>query len=223
LIYVIGLSHETISKLITETYKESGITGEQYIKKIIQIPIIIPEWNTEDMKILIDDLIRRKVIYEKYSSIIEENANLIIEAVENNPRELKRFINNFIVAYEIYSKNAKVEPKDLLVVQAIHVRWSNFYRLMVNSSSDFRREISEYTKLSDEIRLSKLESTELDLNYNQDYKMVLQAFAKDFELWNFLKKQWPTIFAIEDWTVYRRAAEATKEFPTPSVPEKTFD
>ena len=47
--YIIGLSDETISKLITAEYQNSGIKGEQYIRKIIQIPITIPEWNDVDI------------------------------------------------------------------------------------------------------------------------------------------------------------------------------
>lgn len=41
-IYVIGLSHDIVTKLIDIEYKESGVKGEQYIKKIIQIPITLP-------------------------------------------------------------------------------------------------------------------------------------------------------------------------------------
>ena len=40
--YVIGLSHDIVTKLIDIDYKESGVKGEQYIKKIIQIPITLP-------------------------------------------------------------------------------------------------------------------------------------------------------------------------------------
>jgi hypothetical protein len=42
-------------------------------------------------------------IEKKYSKIVEENKELITKGVELNPREVKRFITNFVVAYEIYS------------------------------------------------------------------------------------------------------------------------
>ena len=32
-IYILGLSHDIISKLIDLAYEKSGVTGEQYIKK----------------------------------------------------------------------------------------------------------------------------------------------------------------------------------------------
>ena len=47
-IYIVGLLTGTISKFIDVTYKDSLIKGEHYIRKIIQLPITIPEWNDTD-------------------------------------------------------------------------------------------------------------------------------------------------------------------------------
>src|SRR3990170_5201958 len=46
-VFVIGLSHKTVTQLISHEYKATGIRGEDYIKKIIQIPIRIPSWSKE--------------------------------------------------------------------------------------------------------------------------------------------------------------------------------
>jgi predicted KAP-like P-loop ATPase len=85
-VYVIGLSHETIAKLITIEYEKSGVKGEQYIRKIIQIPIIIPDWNNKDVQELINRVSNNNQIDVKYSSIISDNIDLITKAVEFNPR-----------------------------------------------------------------------------------------------------------------------------------------
>jgi predicted KAP-like P-loop ATPase len=53
-IYVVGLSHETISKLVSSSYKDSDIKGEHYLRKVIQIPITIPDWNDAEV---IQDLV----------------------------------------------------------------------------------------------------------------------------------------------------------------------
>lgn len=89
-IYVIGLSYDTISKLISAAYKETGISGDQYIRKIIQIPIIIPEWDRSDIEKLVENLSER--LGKKYSRIIRENQGVIIRGVESNLRELKRVV-----------------------------------------------------------------------------------------------------------------------------------
>ena len=51
-IHIVGLSHETTSKLISLEYKDHEIKGEDYIKKIIQIPIHAPNWLPEDIAVL---------------------------------------------------------------------------------------------------------------------------------------------------------------------------
>jgi predicted KAP-like P-loop ATPase len=100
-VFVIGLSHETIAKLITAEYEKSGIRGEEYIRKIIQIPIVVPEWNTSDLEVLVDRL--KSQLDSRNAKFIDDNKKLIALAMKPNPRELKRFINNFIITNEIFS------------------------------------------------------------------------------------------------------------------------
>lgn len=52
-----GLSHETIAKLIESEYQKGGIKGADYIQKIIQIPFLLPGWNKSDAKDIIKNLI----------------------------------------------------------------------------------------------------------------------------------------------------------------------
>jgi hypothetical protein len=54
-VYVIGLSHDIVAKLIDIGYKETGVKGEQYINKMIQIPITLPKWDNKDIIKLIRD------------------------------------------------------------------------------------------------------------------------------------------------------------------------
>jgi predicted KAP-like P-loop ATPase len=206
LIYVIGLSYETISKLITLAYKESGITGEHYIRKIIQIPVMIPEWNVDDIGRLIENL--SGSLSEKYSKIINDNKALIKEGVESNPRELKRFINNFIIAYEIHSANKKesIIAKELLAVQALRVRWNNFYRY-ISASEEFRKTVREYVGKSEQERY-KIFTFDKD-KYPKGHREILDDYISKpglWDLWNFLNKEQETIFGITNWDIYRRAA-----------------
>src|SRR3970040_3180339 len=56
-VFVIGLSHKTVTQLITHAYKLTGIKGDDYIKTIIKIPIKIPSWSKESMIDLINNSI----------------------------------------------------------------------------------------------------------------------------------------------------------------------
>ena len=126
-IYIVGMSHDIVSKLIDIEYEKSGVKGEQYIKKMIQIPITLPKWDNEDIIELVKDFVKKGITHDKYKRDIDENIDLISTAIENNPREIKRFLNNFIVALEIFSPSKKVDAKELLVIRAIQLRWDNFY------------------------------------------------------------------------------------------------
>ena len=110
-IYILGLSHDIVSKLIDIEYEKSGVKGEQYIKKMIQIPITLPKWNNKDIIELVKDLVKKGIVHNKFKEIIDKNIELISLAIENNPREIKRFLNNFIVAHEIFSFYRKVQTR----------------------------------------------------------------------------------------------------------------
>jgi hypothetical protein len=210
-IYVIGLSHETVSKLISAEYKASEIKGENYIKKIIQIPINIPQWNTSDVNQLITKLSTK--VSEKYKSIIQDPKQLeiISRAVEYNPREVKRFINNFIVANELYSNNPEIDTRELLVCQALNVRWNRFYNVLANSDKEFREILGSFVDNSEDQRSVYLEATEKESPKHYQIIKVLKEFKDDTELWNFLQNNKSTIEGIKNWEAYRRAAKAVKE------------
>jgi hypothetical protein len=213
-IYIIGLSHETIGKLITAEYEKSGITGEAYIKKIIQIPVMVPEWNTFDIGNFIEEVLLGK-LDKRYRKIISDNKDLIAIASEANPREVKRFINNFIVSNEIFSVNPEVHPKQLLAIQALKVRWRNFYREITADDSEFRKAVEEIASMKRPDRRNKLREIK---SRQDDPKNANREFEKrliDIEpgLWGFLSNSKEIIFSIKNWDIYRRAAEAVKEIP----------
>ena len=204
--YVIGLSHETISKVISASYKESGIEGDKYIRKIIQVPITIPEWNDEDINALAEKL--SKSLDEPYSSLVKEK-DFIASIVEPNPRETKRFINSFILAHEIFA-GPDIEPKELMIVQALKMRWNDFYGTFSTDES-FRNYINELagsdvTDVVKQIRGKK----EADREYHEN--MLLET--GDDDLWPFLERHKGVIFGIKNWDAYRRAAEVTRDIGT---------
>jgi hypothetical protein len=102
---------------------------------------------------------------------------------------------------------------DLLVIQAIQLRWNSFYHLMVKLGSSLSNEIKKYVELSDEDRLKKLESEDKDENFDYSLKLILRNYKSDLDLWNFLKQQSKVLLNIKDWSLYRRVAESTKDIP----------
>ena len=221
-IYVIGLSHDMIVKFSKVGNSESSIDGERYIKKLIQVPITLPKWSNQDIVRLVKDLIKKGMIHDKFKDVVDKNIELISVAIDNNPREIKRFLNNFFVACEIFSGKKNFEAKELLVVQAVHLRWNKFYNILVKSDESFFRGLDKYLKMDDETRLKSLDLYE-EKKDEIDTKVwkVLRDFKSDSDLWDFLVKNSNTLRNIRDWSIYSRAIEVAIE-PT-GIPGKTVN
>jgi hypothetical protein len=164
-----------------------------------------------------------------YQEKIKENIDLISVAIEHNPREIKRFLNNFIVAYEIFRTIPNFNDKELLIIQAIQLRWNNFYHLLISSDKHFREELSKYSKMNDEDRIAILDiETEKDEDFenkvkeehDQRIRKILSNFKTDSELWSFLTKNMDILDNIKDWKIYRRVAEIST---SPNIEPKSIE
>lgn len=223
-VYVLGLNHRTIIKLIQKAYEGTDIDGERYLRKIIQVPITIPEWSVKDIELLIENLIEK--VDSNYSDIIAENKDIIATAVELNPREVKRFINNFILASELFGgsrdRRTKVNHKELLVIQALKLRRPVFFhffsQIPFSDSASLSGPIVQDLNTREEIlnmcgQTSLERSTRIEtLNEKQDITnkeaiTVLASFASDSELWKFLAQNKSIVFGIRNFESYRRVAD----------------
>ena len=234
-VYIIGISHDMIIKLSNIENNETSNNGEHYIKKLIQIPITLPKWSNQDIVNLVKELVKKGMIHDKFKDVVDKNIELISVAIDNNPREIKRFLNNFFVAHEIFSgkKNFEAkelifsgkknfEAKELLLIQAIHLRWNKFYNILVKSDDSFFKGLDKYLKMDDETRLKSLDLYEgkKDEGDMMVWK-VLRDFKTDSDLWNFLVQNSDTLRNVRDWNIYTRAIEMAVE-PT-NIHKKTIN
>ena len=223
-IYIIGISHDILIKLGNIESNEKSNEGEHYVKNLIQVPIALPKWSNQDTVKLVRDFIKKGMIHDKFKDVVDKNIELISVAIDNNPREIKRFLNNFIVAHEIFSGKKSSEKKELifsgkksfdakelLVIQAIHLRWKKFYNTLVKSDQSFFKGLDKYLKMDDETRFKSLDLYEGKKD-DDDMKIwkVLRDFKTDSDLWNFLVKNSDTIRNIRDWSLYRLAIEVVE-------------
>ena len=138
-IFIIGLSHKTVTKLISHAYKSTGIKGEDYIKKIIQIPIQIPSWSHENIIDLIETRIASNLNPE-YTKFLHQNSGMVARIVDYNPRQLKRFINSVIIAFETFASkenSPEITFNEIFLVKILKSEWPDFYsEFLINK--DFR-------------------------------------------------------------------------------------
>jgi KAP family P-loop domain len=175
-IFIIGLSHNTVAKLIESQYEKVEINGQNYLQKIIHIPIILPEWKKEpDTQDLINSLLKTDKIDTNYKDLIKQKIPIISNVTEPNPRQIKRFINNFIITSQIFSEK-NVQPEEFLIVQSLRFRWQNFYRIYT-LNNEFRSLINDlldfnYIEIRDILDYDKYKK-KLELEYDK-YKKKLE-------------------------------------------------
>jgi len=235
-VYVIGLSHKTVTKLITRAYKETGVQGEDYIQKIIQIPIRIPEWSHENLINLIDTKILPQLNGD-YARFLRQNAQIISKVVSANPRQLKRFINNVIIAFETFSSQRRPEDwivEEIFLVQILRTEWGDFY-------NEFSREknFREFVQMIITARDSELKkyfrhlqnSNEADPSIEKIkrqkflYKFMertssvvtlkqLETLSEfDFDIWGFFIEFQDILFNIHRWQEISHITEVVEEIP----------
>jgi predicted KAP-like P-loop ATPase len=196
-VFVIGLNYDTLSKLIKEEYKQIGIKGEEYIKKLVQIPVNLPRWNSKDISLLID-----KISSKLDESIIDmsddESKELLNLSVASNPRETKRLLNHLML---IKSINPSMELKEFLVNHLLESQWLDLYQNL-DIDKGFRSVFVSVLELKHTTNLSKyLEQygNRADLS---SYEKKL--FEIPLDIWSIIWK-YKTIFLkiINEWELQK--------------------
>jgi hypothetical protein len=129
------------------------------LQKIVQLPFHIPTWKEVDISSSISKIISKGLEGSKLADEFEKNKSLIVKAVESNPRQVKRFINNIILAESVFGK-----PVDqLIAVQALNFRqeWWKFLDLITPDDEKRRTFFNEYKKIKEE---GKVITTEAELD-----------------------------------------------------------
>jgi hypothetical protein len=230
IIYVIGIDPTSIDPIIKTKYDEnSKIDGMHYLQKIVQLPFQIPVWNAEDLSNAIRNMISKTGIPK---SVINEildktNTELIINAAQPNPRDIKRFINSIILSRYIYEQSIK-DIEKIVAVQAFYFRgggWLEFLKLLfpyknrieflkdfilLNEKESSGRQgltLEDLKKIRVGYEDQEKKSTSLDKPILEIYKKLVELGDEDLLI--FLRKSAPTLIKIERIEKYLRVVEET--------------
>jgi uncharacterized protein YjbI with pentapeptide repeats len=228
IIYVLGIDPATIDPIIKTKYGEkSKIDGMHYLQKIVQLPVPIPVWNAPDLSNTIRNMISSTGIPKPDVKEIlnETNTELIINAAQPNPRDIKRFINSIILSRYIYKQSIK-DIEKIIAVQAFYFRgsgWLTFLKLLIpyKNRVEFLKDfILSYEKGSSERKVLTLEELKIKIGYKVQKKKssildtILEIYRKlveldDEDLLIFLRKSAPTLIKIDRIEKYLRVVEET--------------
>jgi formylglycine-generating enzyme required for sulfatase activity len=116
--FVLGIHDEIIREFVKKKYSgECGIDGvhfEDYLDKIIQVKVPVPERDPGDMTRYIETLLTEANVVDQKD--IPHLVSLLAESANRNPRSIVRLVNRIIVAIRINeidkNENDKVEKID---------------------------------------------------------------------------------------------------------------
>jgi KAP family P-loop domain len=221
-VYAIGIDPESINTIVKNKYGGEFDKGLHYMEKIVQLPFHLPTWKrgwTEDaisksiMKIISKELKGSDLIGE-----FENNKKLIAKAVQSNPRQLKRFINNIIFAKTVFNDR---DTDKLIVVQALDFRpeWNKFLELI--TPNDRRKAFFKHyveQKGADKVirRIEDLDRLSKGSSYSDILKVYRELInQEESDLRQFLdegidEEVHEKLFKIEKMEEYRVALDVTK-------------
>ncbi len=161
---------------------------------------------------------------------------MIAKVVEYNPRQLKRFLNSVIIAFETFA-NKRDSPQitfnEIFLVKILRSEWPDFYKEFVHNI-EFReliewmtlqpRELRKYFKYlknpTDEEAIERREKRLIFLNKLLDITegkigpQQIELLADfDFQSWVFLDNVKQIIHEVKDWNLVDSVMDVVEEFP----------
>lgn len=112
-IFVLGIDHHVIARGVEIRYRELGkraegdekrdrIEGKKYLEKIIQLPFQIPVIDREDLNDFVSSLATRWPDFDNDNPEKKsECARVFSTALEDNPRQIKRTVNAFLLLWRL--------------------------------------------------------------------------------------------------------------------------
>jgi len=154
-VFVLGIDQDVIARGIEMKYKNIKenkdtdgqphftIEGIKYLEKIIQLPFQIPPVIQDDMGKFVEGLSNEWPH--------EECHRVFAEGLGDNPRQIKRTVNTFLMLTKLAEKRKKklkgqVKPIRLAKVVAIQAAHPDLYNLLLKEEPRYLRELEEYYK-----------------------------------------------------------------------------
>jgi CheY-like chemotaxis protein len=128
-VFVIGYDEAVVTQAVTaEREYANRATGRDYVEKIVQIVFRIPAPTDDEIRALLDHFTTES----RTQTLFEEEAarTLVIERNGRNPRRIKRFINRFILDYQLDQASQDLDAELLIKLLILETYFPEFARLL---------------------------------------------------------------------------------------------
>jgi hypothetical protein len=145
-VFVLGWDTEQVLRAVAAEKGRDDRLPQRYVEKIVQFGFRIPRPSEEQLTRLSDTLCEKAGLTE--SVLAQEHRELLINTTEGNPRQLKRFINRFILLHE--TVGATTDASVVIQLMVLQASYDGFLRLLANVPGDADEdnplfEFGEYT------------------------------------------------------------------------------
>jgi len=194
-VFVIGADNEIITRALENSYQENA---GRFMDKIIQVTFNLPKKPETEFSSFIDRIM--ETAEQQIDPLLKEHLSLILPVLENNPRNFKRFLNDFSLQKGLVThKEINVETH-LLLWNIIEKGFPSFYQALKRDRGYFTLEalikvIHEVQKKAGDKGIDSLDASE--------YKDIqipdsVAEFVKDRNLISVVKKFNPSKEELEE-------------------------
>lgn len=142
-VFILGWDTEQVMRAVASERGADDRLPFRYVEKIVQFGFRVPRPSDEQLNALITAYCDAAGLTTQLLG--DTHRQLLISTTNGNPRQLKRFLNRFILLHEFGSEGADAEVLILLLV--LQSSYDGFYRLLssIPGQSDAENPLFEFT------------------------------------------------------------------------------
>jgi hypothetical protein len=125
-VYILGVDRSALEGSIKNKYKDFELNEASYLDKIIQLPFSIPPIAEKSMEEFIKPLL---------PSDLHILVPILFNGLGDNPRQIKRFINTFLLNHQLAYSMLREEysPKILATILIVQYRQPELYKAVIQN------------------------------------------------------------------------------------------
>ncbi len=190
-IFILGMDPAVIARAIELKYRELGqstderhepqhqavIDGIRYLEKIIQLPFHLPAIEREQVVSFVNNLVPE----EHWPC--NECPKVFAEGLGDNPRQVKRAVNTFLLLWKLSNKKTQnIKPVQLAKLVVIQNIYPDLYNTLKNSPR-FLSDLEKYYRTTRSKGTPENKGLELSENKISSLPLVLATYIGDTVLY----------------------------------------
>jgi len=206
-IFVIGAESGIIEEAIRQRYKVGALSAEDYLDKIIQLPIVLPRPN---LSLALDVLAGHAHLPVYHDASMR---HLMLIGTCGNPRRIKRLANALWVLVQIADAPDIADQRRLAKVLVIQWRFPQLFKRLVDDMSLVERMTDAFMDNTEQELASKAAKLEPGIKQLYD-DQALRRFLEETHEISMEKRN------IERW-IYLTSSQSLLPAPSTSRPSPT--